>query len=797
MTQNLIFTLNTLKFQEAVRDLFGPVNKFLYYCIAKFIDGMYKLANLDFGLGDQIDDFTSRIFVIMIMFMIFKLTLSVMNYLIDPDSFTDKSKGGGKLIGRVIICVALLISINPIFNLLKDVQSTILNDDVVTNFILGSNTSVNLSFEYEENGERKQIYSTRMSDKCDDEYFVLSFSKGDNFSVMALRPFYQVATGVDDSKEQMPNLKKVGYCGTATSSLAATGTDKGKLTSEIINTIKKNPNSASELLKHKIYNSVSGDWDSFHEEDFDVEFNYIWALVVGIVIVLMIITFCFDIVIRALTLFFYQLIAPIPIISYISPKGKDSEMLGNWFKKLFSIWASLFIRIGILDFVIYFTGIACNEIVNNDNNTGTVMQIIVIIGTLMFAKKLPKLLEELIPGLKLDGGFELNPFKRIRKDAVGGDLLMNGLGRGVGAITGTAGGALAGWKAGKEIGATKSGAILGALSGAGTGFRNKKSAFGKGIGETYKNLTGNEFRRMTPVSLLMPKMGEKPVGETKDYIKDAYGQLNTKNSDLNISESVSSQLATDLMSKGYDIKNINGMRTKALDEINTRRASMAELQASINDKDKEKERNDAKQLYDNYETQYSDAVKTHNGLQTRIAERSSEISNLDKQISEQEKMLGKNKFDNYDITSLAARDKLEKLKTQKNNLVNELDGYNRQLEIASSNVESIKESMDKAKLDMNTKFKEYEDNVQKIKKIESEITSYEEDISNIERYESNRENEAKIRQDISSINKDIDTLKKEKAQRERFYRIDPAPQQDYDSAKSNVDKRKKVDNKKQ
>jgi len=68
LEQNLIFTLNSLKFQEAIRDLFGAVNKFLYYCIAKFIDGMYKLANLDFGLGEQIDDFTSRIFVIMIIF---------------------------------------------------------------------------------------------------------------------------------------------------------------------------------------------------------------------------------------------------------------------------------------------------------------------------------------------------------------------------------------------------------------------------------------------------------------------------------------------------------------------------------------------------------------------------------------------------------------------------------------------------------------------------------------------------------------------------------------------------------
>lgn len=432
MEQNLIYMLNSLKFQEAVRDIFGAVNKFLYFCIAKLIDGMYEIASLKFGLEDQIDEFTSRFFVVLVIFMIFKLTLSVMNYLIDPDSFSDKSKGGGKLISRVIITVALLISINPIFKLLSDVQDTIINDNVVTNLILGDDLSV--THNYEVNGQK--LYSTRISNDCKQNYSIISYSKGDKFSVLALRPFYQLATDVDDSKEQVDVMygdddKKdgtdgVSYCGYNTDNLLAQTGTQSTIATEVSDKIKSTPNSASELLTHKIFNSISGDWDVFHEEDFDVEFNYIWALVVGIVLVLIIISFCFDIVVRAFTLFFYQLLAPIPIVSYISPKGKDSEMLGNWFKKVISVWGSLFIRIGILDFVIYFIGVACNEIMAKQQDTGLVIQIVILIGMLMFAKKLPKLLEELIPGLKLDGGFELNPFKKISKDALGGNLALAG-----------------------------------------------------------------------------------------------------------------------------------------------------------------------------------------------------------------------------------------------------------------------------------------------------------------------------------------------------------------------------------
>ena len=55
--------------------------------------------------------------------------------------------------------------------------------------------------------------------------------------------------------------------------------------------------------------------------------------------------------------------------------------------------------------------------------------------------------------------------------------------------------------------------------------------------------------------------------------------------------------------------------------------------------------------------------------------------------------------------------------------------------------------------------------------------------------EINRINEERIRSEISNISKDIETLKKEKAERERFYRIDPAPQKDYKKTKANIDGR--------
>ena len=147
-------------------------------------------------------------------------------------------------------------------------------------------------------------------------------------------------------------------------------------------------------------------------------------------------SFIFDVVIRALTLFLYQIIAPIPIISNMSPNKKDSDALMNWVKKTLGCWASLFIRIALLNLVIYFVEVTRNSTLGDIGENGLIAQMFILIGSLMFAKKLPKLIEEIIPALKLEGGFQLNTFKRIGQDALGGNLIL-------GATAGVAAGTLA------------------------------------------------------------------------------------------------------------------------------------------------------------------------------------------------------------------------------------------------------------------------------------------------------------------------------------------------------------------
>lgn len=493
---NLIYFLDDKNsFKSTIRAFFAQILKFLYRWISSAIEAMYNLASNDFGLGSYVENLSGKIFVVLIIFMIFKVTISIMTYVVNPDAFTDKSKGIQNVFKRIVISIVLLVSINPIFSALSYIQDAIIEDGVIENLIMGSNNDT-----VHETSDGEYVYLIQISPYCETwapNNKVVAFSKGDMISLLALKPFIQPSTsttGADSRKDELLDLE---YCGVDVSKDIdyIDSTEMGFYQSI------SGPKSTDDFLRWEIYNGYTGTW-SIENNVYYLDFDYLWALVFGIVVLLIVISFCFDVVKRALTLLVLQVMAPIPIISYISPDSKSSNMLNSWFKKLGSTWASLFIKMLSLSLAISFIGAISDSAIIKDGSGGLIIQLIAIAGTLMFAKELPKLLEELIPGLKMGNGFELNPFKKISKEALGGNML---LGAGAGILgAGLAGGTNAIHRLGSGISQgvnnarnvsgfrNKAGAILnsslrGAARGVGSGLTGAARAGINAFGRTSKD----------------------------------------------------------------------------------------------------------------------------------------------------------------------------------------------------------------------------------------------------------------------------------------------------------------------
>ena len=135
------------------------------------------------------------------------------------------------------------------------------------------------------------------------------------------------------------------------------------------------------------------------------------------------IVFCIDIGIRSVKLAFLQIIAPVPILGYIDAT-KGEKTFKSWISQCISTYLEIFMKLLAIYFVIFLiTLITTNgfsEYVINENNelitqpienTDFFAKALIIIGLLIFANQVPKLLGDLL-GIKTEG-FSLNPMKKI------------------------------------------------------------------------------------------------------------------------------------------------------------------------------------------------------------------------------------------------------------------------------------------------------------------------------------------------------------------------------------------------
>lgn len=771
---NILDVDDTGIFQSAVRTFFAAIIKPLYKLFSWSIDTMYKLASFDFGMDGFIDSIANKIFGILIIFMLFRLTLSFLTFIVDPESAFDGKKGIQNIIVKVLLAVVILVFINPVFEVAKEVEKDILNSGVIESLIATDEPGETIKIDDNVYG-----YGVHMSSLCNEGSYVYTFSKGDHISLLLLRPFIQPYTELelDNGKKYSKQQEMINtdddegdtYCGANIDGSEISYID-GADNKEALKAAVKGPNSAEEFMHKDMYNMKNREGNNTYMFDF----NYIFATIAGFVAFLISVSFCFDVVIRSLTLLFLKLIAPIPVISSINPKNSDS--LTKWGKKIGATWASLFIRIIVLNFAILLITAVCNALDGQSmQDVSLIMEAFLIIGVLMFAKKLPSLIEEAIPGLKL-GGFEMNPFKRIKKDALGGEALANAVGRTTGLVTGGIGGAISGAKAGSEVGNKKWGGILGALSGANAGFQNKKWSVGKGMNEAYRNLTGNELRRMTPTTWALNKFahGKDAVAEAKASRDDGYAILNRLQTDLNISENRSATLAQQLANMGYNYNNIDELKTKS-SNLDSRMSGILSRAGASSIHDFEKNTfNESQAEYQNAQAVYNEHV---NKVEKYKAEKTAEETKINNEISDLQE-----KLKNVRIPAQADGIRAE-IAQLKDSLVNPT-GDLKKLDDA---LKDTINKMNDAKNLLDTSQKTYNDNLQVLN--DYKAAANEKNI--IDTYVSNRQNEDDLRAKISSFTTSVETIKKEKAQRERFYRVDQAPQKDYENDRQKIADMKK------
>lgn len=409
-------------FQTLMRQFFFNIDKIVFNFISTVYDLLISIARTSILSQADILDMADRIYKLLAIFMVFKVTFSLIMYVVNPDDFSDKNKGISKLGTNIIISLALLILTPYVFSYAFELQTIILEDNSLAALIFG------------EDGEKSFLNDA-----------------GDEMAFITMSPFFTPNVSIDAISSCI-DLES-SECYEAMKSIVS---DNDKIMID---------NYEMGNKYHSLGLAFRQDLAVVDTEDevFLMDYKYIFSTIVGVVIILLLITFCMDVAVRSIKLGFLQLIAPIPIISYVDPKSGKDGMFKKWYQMCFKTYLSLFIRLLAIYFAIYIISRLGRmvDIVDGSYVTNAFIKIFIIIGALMFAKQFPKILEGL--GIKLDsGGFTLNPLKKLEKEAVGGKALSKAAGMPV--------------KMAKGIG--MAGLVGGAALVTGQGFRGMGKAFG-------------------------------------------------------------------------------------------------------------------------------------------------------------------------------------------------------------------------------------------------------------------------------------------------------------------------------
>lgn len=348
----------------------------------------YMVANATIIKGEVVKVFYSRIQLILGIIMIFKLAMTILNIIINPDIIKDQKQGTGKVVTRIVVALFMLTLVIPInipnaktnslnayindhgilFGFLYKTQDTILSENIIAKLVLGvpSDSSTSLSVN-----------------NLDDV--------GNTMASTVLKVFVRI--NVKDEDEPICDNE-----------------NKGDPCPNVVCPDEVNASHYAEdnVDPQIILDHINEDCGSGSDHRYAFVYTPFLGAVFMIIMALIIAGFTVDIAVRAIKLAVLRLIAPVPIISYINPPKQGGGAFDNWTKSLISTYVDLFIRLAIVYFGLFLirslldTGL---DVFGGDAASNApvfyvgMAFIFIILGILVFMRQAPQFIRDVL-GIK-------------------------------------------------------------------------------------------------------------------------------------------------------------------------------------------------------------------------------------------------------------------------------------------------------------------------------------------------------------------------------------------------------------
>lgn len=386
--------------KDALRSVAAALDSLIYQVVAFLYKLFFFVSSTEIFQNDAVKNVSKNFQLLVAVVVMFSLSISLVNYIVNPDNMKSGKVPASKLVTKVITSLILLLTINIVFATAYRLQNAIIENNFVGKLILGDKAQ---SFDVE--------------------------SMGMSFSKSILSAF------ITDNPNKSGSIPQYNI----------------QNANDLFNNIL-----TKESQFHYLTDFIN---DKDDQGEYVLNYNAL-SIPVGLFISYILLTYVVGVGVRTVQLFYLQVIAPVPILFYVLPNGDDK--LKKWTQQCITTYLDLFIRHLIIYLTIFLCSNLLSTdgtfiIPSGAEDYKNWIILALVIAIMLFAKKAPDLIKELFPATsKASGDFGLNLGKQFKGTAAGAVL-----GAGVGGIAGAATGLLSGGGIGGMIGGFNRGAYGG------------------------------------------------------------------------------------------------------------------------------------------------------------------------------------------------------------------------------------------------------------------------------------------------------------------------------------------------
>ncbi len=328
------------------------IDGLIYNLICYVTEIFNSLVKLNVFTNEGYNDIVSRIYIVLGLIMLFVLAYSLLKAIINPENFSKGETSFSKLIGNTVSSLIIIAILPTVFSVAFNIQNSLVNQGTIYKIILGNDNNVSSSTDEIKDGGRDIAYYTFTS-----FFYENDQSDGEN---------------TDSSENSYDNIKDAVEGGESFTKFST--------------------------LSEKVV-------------DKSITYMFPVSTIAGIVILYILLNFCFDVAVRVVKLAFYQIIAPIPVMCRIIPGGKMKDVFSKWLKQVISLFVEVFIRMAAIAFGVKFVQIIVNAKGDGNLDFGgsagakSIITALLIMAVVIFIRQIPKIIGDMFgidtAGMKL------------------------------------------------------------------------------------------------------------------------------------------------------------------------------------------------------------------------------------------------------------------------------------------------------------------------------------------------------------------------------------------------------------